>query len=101
MVLKKSNFEQVPLELVKQIAQEEAPLLDNWDDQQEKSVKETRIPSVRMDNWRDLAEAIVVEKDPVRIGELAEKLNEVLALRGDTNKHRVAAGPATSFDARH
>jgi hypothetical protein len=100
MVLKKSNFEQVPLEVVKQIAQEEAPLLDNWDDKEEKSVKETRTPSVRTDNWRDLAEAIVVEKDPVRIGELAEKLNEVLALRDDAKKYPVAVRPAASFDAR-
>src|SRR4051812_46703185 len=101
MVLKKSNFEQVPLELVKQIAQEEAPLLDNWDDQEEKSVKETRIPSVRMDNWGDLGEEIGVEKDPVRRGDLGEKLNEVLALGGEKNNLRFAGGPATSFDARH
>ena len=96
MAAMKNNFEQVPLEVVRQVAAEDPQLVEDSVDDTENSPTEMPKPPARSEEWRKLAEAIVVEKDPTKIGELAEKLNEVLAIRGIAKVHPEAPGFITS-----
>ena len=91
---KRTHFEQIPVEIVRQIATEDPP---------EEVVGEAS-PSGPMsdapgssngtqDNaWRRVAEEIVQEKDAEKIMLLAERLNRALELRQGASRKSTAKG---------
>jgi len=72
----KTHFEQVPLELVKQIAHEEFENESHVD-----SLQPTPQDRQRQPGWKELCKAIIVEEDPRRFTQLTEQLDKALAER--------------------
>jgi hypothetical protein len=73
MMKNKTHFEQVPLELVKQIANQ-SEFSGNGLDAKEHGTHEEP-------NWKQLCHAIISEEDPKQISALAEQLDKTLAQR--------------------
>ena len=73
MTKNKTHFEQVPLELVMQIA-------DQSESRQNDLRAEEHAAPLQPD-WKQLCHAIISEEDPNRISSLAEQLDKTLAQR--------------------
>jgi hypothetical protein len=72
----KTHFEQVPLELVKQIAHE-----DSQNESGTESAQVTPQSAEHRPDWKELCKAIIAEEDPRRFTQLAEQLDKVLEER--------------------
>jgi hypothetical protein len=70
----KTHFEQVPLEVVKQIAHEDFENESSAD-----AVQPAPSSAPRQSDWKELCKAIIVEEDPRRFSQLTEQLDQVLA----------------------
>jgi hypothetical protein len=73
MTKKKTHFEQVPLEMVKHLADPSESTADSSHAKEHGTHQEP--------HWKQLCQAIITEEDPKQISALAEQLDKTLAQR--------------------